>query len=87
MSERDEPRGRGKSASWRQGFQQGRLAGLKEALAAADVEELIAVWIRRPAPDTPEGRAWADGARQAFEWKAAAIRALAAEEDMPEAGE
>lgn len=80
MSERDEPSREVETASWRQGFAEGRLAGLREAAAVADVEALIAVWIRRPSPETPEGRAWADGARQAFQWKSAAILALASEE-------
>ncbi|WP_156412406.1 hypothetical protein [Bosea sp. Root483D1] len=54
----------------------GRREGLREALEASDVEELIAVWIRRPKADSPEGRAWEAGARQAHNWKAAAILAL-----------
>ncbi|MGX1787042.1 hypothetical protein ACWIGM_09910 [Bosea sp. NPDC055332] len=54
----------------------GRLEGLREALEACDVEELIAVWIRRPKADTPEGRAWEAGARQSHDWKSAAILAL-----------
>lgn len=54
----------------------GRLEGLNQALEASDVEELIAVWIRRPRGDTPEGRAWEAGVRQAYEWKSAAILAL-----------
>lgn len=83
MSEQDEPSRDGETASWRQGFAEGRIAGLREAAAAADVEALIAVWIRRPSLDTPEGRAWADGARQAFQWKSAAILALAAGEEVP----
>lgn len=58
----------------------GRLEGLKLALNASDVEELIAIWIRRPKADTPEGRAWEAGARQAYEWKSAAILALIEEQ-------
>ncbi|WP_100961233.1 hypothetical protein [Bosea sp. FBZP-16] len=54
----------------------GRLEGLKEALDASDVEDLIAVWIRRPRADTPEGKAWEAGVRQAYEWKSAAILSL-----------
>lgn len=54
----------------------GRLEGLNRALDASDVDELIAVWIRRPLADTPEGRAWEAGVRQAYEWKSAAILAL-----------
>lgn len=80
MNEQDKPDSDGETASWRQGFEQGRLAGLREAAAAADVEALISIWIRRPSPETPEGRAWAEGARQAFQWKSAAILALAGEE-------
>lgn len=56
--------------------QEARLAALRAALDACDVEELIEVWIRRPKADTPEGRAWEAGARQAHEWKSAAILAL-----------
>lgn len=54
----------------------GRLEGLRAALATSDVEELITIWIRRPKAETAEGRAWNAGARQAFEWKSAAILAL-----------
>lgn len=43
----------------------GRLAGLREAAEAADVEELISIWIKRPRAGTPKGRAWEEGARQA----------------------
>ncbi len=61
----------------------GRLAGLREAAEAGDVEESISVWIKRPRAGTPEGRAWEEGARQAFRWKSAAILALASDIEAP----
>lgn len=69
----------------REPYATGRLAGLREAAEAGDVEALISIWIKRPRAGTPEGRAWEEGARQAFRWKSAAILALVASNDAPQA--
>lgn len=72
-------------AGIRGSYAAGRLAGLREAAEAGDVEALISIWIKRPRSGTAEGRAWEEGARQAFGWKSAAILALASCNDAPQA--
>jgi len=43
-----------------------------------DVGEMIFVWSMRPKPDTPNGAAWEQGARQGWAWRQKTIDALKA---------
>jgi hypothetical protein len=45
------------------------------------VDEIIEIWSMRPAPNSPEGKAWEAGCRQGYEWATEHLRAAIMEVD------
>lgn len=51
----------------------------RETFSKERIEMLIAIWSMRPAPESPTGLAWQDGARQAWKWAAQEVAAQPAQ--------